>query len=91
MNDFVRLSKSLMRCNDSSAESLRRFGRPFSSVDFAFCLATVFLPLRFCPDSGHDTMLHSHEKRVPWAESLPRMGDDLAASGGDEWGELWPT
>ncbi len=44
MNASFRLSKSFIRCNDSSAESLRRWGRPSSVAAFAFFLGTTIPP-----------------------------------------------
>jgi hypothetical protein len=43
MNASFRLSNSFIRCNDSSAESLRRWGRSSFVAAFAFFFGTTFL------------------------------------------------
>src|SRR5687768_8700163 len=43
MNASFRLSNSFMRCNDSSAESFRRLGRPSFAAGFTFFFDTTSL------------------------------------------------
>jgi hypothetical protein len=63
MNDSFRLSKSFIRCNDSVAESLRRFGRPFSPEGFAFFLDMMSPQLIFLSisNAGDDTKSYAFD------------------------------